>query len=229
MNLVSISGGSWLLGVFGLAAAFAIYRIVVARPAGNEAMTALADQIHDGAMAFLKAEYAILIPFIVVVAALLGWAVDPRTSVAFVGGATCSVAAGFFGMKAATRANVRTSEAARSSGQAPALRDAFLGGSVMGLSVAALGLLGLDPGGVVERPGLLHAATSPLRVRLASRKRGGAPLARRASMGSDRNRTLLGRPAWIRVDGRKHLVGVGALGGQPLDDAVPERLPGGRH
>ncbi|HET7291812.1 MAG TPA: sodium-translocating pyrophosphatase [Vicinamibacteria bacterium] len=143
MSVVSVSDYAWLLGVLGLVAAFAIYRIVVSRPAGNEAMTALAEQIHDGAMAFLRAEYAILLPFIVVVAGLLGWAVDPRTSVAFVFGATCSIAAGFFGMKAATRANVRTSEAARSSGQAPALRVAFLGGSVMGLSVAALGLLGI--------------------------------------------------------------------------------------
>ena len=143
MNVVSISDYAWHFGVLGLAAAFVIYRIVVSQPAGNEAMTALAEQIHDGAMAFLKAEYAILVPFIVVVAGLLGWAVGPRTSIAFVSGATCSIAAGFFGMKAATRANVRTSEAARSSGQAPALRVAFLGGSVMGLSVAALGLLGI--------------------------------------------------------------------------------------
>jgi K(+)-stimulated pyrophosphate-energized sodium pump len=143
VSFVPISDYAWLLGVLGLMAAFVIYRIVVAQPAGNEAMTALAEQIHDGAMAFLKAEYAILVPFIVIVAFLLGWAVDPRTSIAFVGGASCSIAAGFFGMKAATRANVRTSEAARSSGQAPALRVAFLGGSVMGLSVAALGLLGI--------------------------------------------------------------------------------------
>src|SRR5262245_43898526 len=143
VSVVSISAYAWQLGVLGLAAAFVIYRIMVARPSGNEAMNALAEEIHAGAMAFLKAEYAILVPFIVVVAGLLGWAVDPRTSVAFVGGAICSIAAGFFGMKAATRANVRTSEAARSSGQAPALRVAFLGGSVMGLSVAALGLLGI--------------------------------------------------------------------------------------
>jgi K(+)-stimulated pyrophosphate-energized sodium pump len=143
LNLVEISSYSWLLGLLGLGAAFVLYRGVVARPAGSAAMADLAEQIHSGAMAFLRAEYRILAPFVVIVAAGLGWAVGANTAIAFVMGALCSLAAGFFGMKAATRANVRTSEAARAEGQGPALRVAFNGGAVMGLSVAALGLLGI--------------------------------------------------------------------------------------
>jgi K(+)-stimulated pyrophosphate-energized sodium pump len=141
--LTELSAYSWLLGLAGLGAAFGMYRGVVVRPTGNALMTDLSEQIHAGAMAFLRAEYAILLPFVAVVAVLLGLAVGWGTGVAFVAGAACSIAAGFFGMEAATRANVRTTEAARTGGQGPALRVAFNGGSVMGLSVAALGLLGL--------------------------------------------------------------------------------------
>jgi len=143
VELTSFASHSWILGVAGLFVAFLIYRSVVARPTGSAAMTDLAEQIHDGAMAFLKAEYSILVPFVALVAVLLGLAVDARTAGAFVAGAACSIAAGLFGMQSATRANVRTSEAARSGGQGPALRVAFFGGSVMGLSVASLGLLGI--------------------------------------------------------------------------------------
>jgi K(+)-stimulated pyrophosphate-energized sodium pump len=143
VNLIHLSNYSWLLGLFGLGAAFFVYRVVRARPTGNATMTDLSEQIHLGAMAFLRAEYTILLPFVVIVAGLLGWAVEPRTGMAFVGGAACSILAGLFGMEAATRANVRTSEAAREGGQGPALRVAFLGGSVMGLAVASLGLLGI--------------------------------------------------------------------------------------
>jgi len=143
VELISFSGYSWGLGLLGLGIAFAIYRGLLVRSAGSDVMRELADQIHAGAMAFLKAEYSILLPFVAVVAALLAVAVSPMTAVTFVGGALCSVAAGLFGMEAATRANVRTSEAARTGGQGPALRVAFSGGAVMGLSVAALGLLGI--------------------------------------------------------------------------------------
>ncbi|MGE0456532.1 MAG: sodium-translocating pyrophosphatase [Vicinamibacteria bacterium] len=143
MDFVSLSHYSWVLGLLGLGVAFLTYRGVVARPTGSPAMRELAEQIHSGAMAFLRAEYRVLLPFVVVVAGALAYAVEPRAALAFVGGALCSVAAGFFGMEAATRANVRTSEAARTGGQAPALRTAFGGGAVMGLSVASLGLVGL--------------------------------------------------------------------------------------
>ena len=99
--------------------------------------------IHDGAMVYLKRQYIILAGFIAVVFALLFWKLGPQTASAFLGGALCSILAGYFGMKAATRANVRTSQAATESGQAKALSVAFAGGAVMGVSVASLGLIGV--------------------------------------------------------------------------------------
>jgi len=131
------------LGVIGLFFSFALFRYVKSQPVGTELMAELAEAIQSGAMTFLRREYTVLLPFIAVVAGLLFWLVGDRTAVAYVFGAICSILAGFFGMKAATAANVRTSEAARSSGQALALRIAFSGGAVMGTAVAALGLLGI--------------------------------------------------------------------------------------
>src|SRR5207245_7125465 len=97
-------------------------------------------------------------PFIVVVAGLLTLAIGWRTGAAYVGGALCSILAGFFGMSAATHANVRTAEAARARGQAAALRVAFSGGAVMGLAVASLGLLGSGMGLRTWRGGAAVAA-----------------------------------------------------------------------
>jgi len=131
------------LGVVGLLIAFVLYRYVVAQPPGAGAMIGIAEAIHTGAMAFLRREYSILVGFIVVVAALLSFAIGVRTALAFVTGALCSMLAGFVGMKAATKANVRTAEAARGKGRDKALAIAFFGGSVMGLTIAALGILGL--------------------------------------------------------------------------------------
>ena len=137
-----------IAGLGGLVAAFVLYRAIRRRPAGSAAMQAIAAQIRTGAMAFLKREYTVLLPFIVVVAGLLAWAIGWRTGVAYVAGGLCSILAGLFGMRAATHANVRTAEAARAHGQGAALRTAFQGGAVMGLAVASLGLLGI---GVVTR------------------------------------------------------------------------------
>jgi K(+)-stimulated pyrophosphate-energized sodium pump len=123
--------------------AFFIYRSILRQPDGTEVMHQIASQIHEGAMAFLRREYGVLVFFIIVVAVLLGIFIDYRTSIAFISGAGCSILAGFFGMQAATRANVRTAEAARSSGQGKALLTAFNGGAVMGVSVASLGLVGV--------------------------------------------------------------------------------------
>jgi len=141
VEILATSASAW--GLLGLIVAGAIYLYVKRQPDGNETMRGIAEQIHAGAMAFLKREYSVLVPFIVVVAILLGLAIGWRTGVAYVAGAVCSILAGLFGMSAATRANVRTSEAARAHGQGPALRIAFFGGSVMGLSVASLGLIGI--------------------------------------------------------------------------------------
>jgi K(+)-stimulated pyrophosphate-energized sodium pump len=132
------------LGLLGLVVAALIYVYLKRQPVGTELMAELGLRIREGAFAFLKREYSVLIPFIVVVAILLYVALGSlATSAAYVGGAFCSLMAGFFGMNAATEANVRTSEAARDVGQGKALRVAFNGGAVMGLSVGSLGLLGI--------------------------------------------------------------------------------------
>jgi K(+)-stimulated pyrophosphate-energized sodium pump len=132
-----------VLGVLGLLMAFVVYRYVVAQPAGSGLMTEIAEAIETGAMAFLRKEYSILFWFIVVVAVLLSLAIGTRTALAFISGAVCSMLAGFIGMKAATKANVRTAQAARTVGRDKALAVAFFGGSVMGLTIASLGILGL--------------------------------------------------------------------------------------
>jgi K(+)-stimulated pyrophosphate-energized sodium pump len=106
-------------------------------------MREISEMIHSGAMAFLHREYRILAVFVVLVAGLLVWQLNVETAICFVSGAIFSVLAGFIGMKAATRANARTTEAARAEGTGAALMVAFGGGSVMGLAVAGLGLLGV--------------------------------------------------------------------------------------
>jgi K(+)-stimulated pyrophosphate-energized sodium pump len=140
MNPIAVAP---LLGALGLVMAWLVYRHVVAQPAGSAAMLELSSQIHAGAMTFLRREYSILVWFILLVAILLAVVIHPLTALAFVSGGVCSMLAGFFGMKAATRANVRTANAAREHGRDRALAVAFYGGSVMGLCVASLGIVGL--------------------------------------------------------------------------------------
>jgi K(+)-stimulated pyrophosphate-energized sodium pump len=134
---------AWPLGLVGLIAALLLYNYVRKQPAGNEVMRDIAEQIETGAMAFLKREYSVLAVFVLIVAVLLWLAIGEWTAASFLGGAISSMSAGFIGMKAATKANVRTAEAARSSGQGLALRMAFSGGAVMGLAVASIGLFGI--------------------------------------------------------------------------------------
>ncbi|MGE0680511.1 MAG: sodium-translocating pyrophosphatase, partial [Candidatus Binatia bacterium] len=131
------------LGFVGLGAALMIYLAVQNRPDGDEKMRQIAGYIYEGAMAFLRREYRILAIFVVIVFFLLSWKVAWQTGIAFLFGAVCSVLAGFFGMKAATKANVRTSQAAKDQGEGEALQVAFEGGAVMGLAVASLGLIGV--------------------------------------------------------------------------------------
>ncbi len=136
-----------VLGVIGLA--FSAYQFwwVVGQDPGTPQMQLIASRIQRGAMAFLKAEYLILSGFLVVVGGLLlasGYRNDshPLIALSFAVGAVFSGLAGFLGMRIATQANVRTAHAAR-TGLAPALKMAFCGGSVMGLTVVGLGVLGL--------------------------------------------------------------------------------------
>jgi len=133
-----------VLGIIGLIIAFAIYQYVKKQPNGNQCMQELEDMVHRGAMAFLKREYSILLIFIAVVFILLGLGVNWLTAVAFLTGAACSILAGYSGMTAATRGNSRTADAANKHGQAKALNISYFSGSVMGLAVASLGLLGVS-------------------------------------------------------------------------------------
>jgi K(+)-stimulated pyrophosphate-energized sodium pump len=130
-------------GFAGLLIALSIYVYLRRQPTGTAVMQDISKLIEDGAMAFLRREYTVLAPFLLLVAALLAWAIGAWTAGAYLFGGICSVFAGLVGMKAATKANVRTSEAARSIGQGKALFLAYNGGAVMGLAVASLGLIGI--------------------------------------------------------------------------------------
>ena len=143
--------GEFIAAVFGVALgfvvllyAFLVYREIKSLPEGNDKMKEIAAAISEGAMVFLSREYRIIGIFVIVVFALLAIFISLNTAIAYVGGAVCSLTAGFFGMKAATKANVRTAHAAATEGQGKALMVAFKGGNVMGLSVAGIGLLGLS-------------------------------------------------------------------------------------
>jgi K(+)-stimulated pyrophosphate-energized sodium pump len=132
-----------ILGAVGFVIAIVIYNVIKAQPIGNEKMKEISEAIHNGAMAFLNREYRVLALFIVLVFFLIVLGMGFQTALSFVGGAACSMLCGFIGMKAATRANVRTAEAARGKGQGAALMVSFNGGAVMGLSVASMGLIGV--------------------------------------------------------------------------------------
>ena len=135
----------WLAPVLSVVALlFAAYKAwyVSKAPAGNPRMQEIAAAIAEGANAFLTSEYKILAIFIVVLFALIAIFINVGTAICFLFGALFSIAAGFFGMRVATRANVRTANAAMESGMNKALSIAFSGGSVMGMCVVGLGLLG---------------------------------------------------------------------------------------
>ena len=132
-----------LLGLLGMIAAFVVYLLVMKYPDGEDKVKKIGDQIHAGALAFMKTEYKYLTVFIVVLVILSQMFLGTETAIAVVVGAACSSLAGFIGMYAATKANVRTATAAQKDGAAAALSVSFYGGSVMGLCVASLGLIGL--------------------------------------------------------------------------------------
>ena len=143
-NMIFVLGA----GILALLFSFWKTRWIEAQDQGTDKMKVIGASIADGAMAFLKAEYRVLAVFIVVVAIVLGIANNNRPdssiliSLSFLVGAVASGLAGYLGMKVATKANNRTTNAAR-EGLAKALNVAFSGGSVMGLSVVGLGVLGL--------------------------------------------------------------------------------------
>jgi K(+)-stimulated pyrophosphate-energized sodium pump len=132
-----------LLGVLGMVIAVVNYFAVMKYDPGNEKMVIIADKIHKGAMVFLKREYSIIAIFMIVVFIALASTLSVLTGIAYLTGAFCSMLAGWFGMEAATRTSSRTCQGAMDGGTPLALFISFLGGSVMGLCVASLGVIGL--------------------------------------------------------------------------------------
>ena len=134
-----------ILGIVALIFAAALASKVNRQDAGTERMKEIAASISEGAQAFLTAEYKILIFFVIVLFVLIGVGIGNWvTAVCFVVGAVFSTLAGYFGMSVATKANVRTANAAKESGMNRALSIAFSGGAVMGMCVAGLGVLGVS-------------------------------------------------------------------------------------
>jgi K(+)-stimulated pyrophosphate-energized sodium pump len=134
---------SVVLGLLGLLSAYAVYLKVKSSPEGDGRVKEIGDEIHLGAMVFMSAEYKRLAIFCLICIVALYFSLGWQTAAAFLLGALCSGTAGFIGMYAATKANVRTAVAAKVKGASEALNIAFFGGSVMGLTVASMGLLGI--------------------------------------------------------------------------------------
>ena len=132
-----------ILGILGLGSAWLVYLYVRNSSEGDGKVKEIADEIHSGAMVFMSREYKPLSIFALICAVALYLTLGWQTCIAFLLGALCSGTAGYIGMFSATKANVRTAIAARDSGQATALNVAFFGGTVMGLTVAAMGLFGV--------------------------------------------------------------------------------------
>jgi K(+)-stimulated pyrophosphate-energized sodium pump len=142
-----------ITGLAGLGVAFVFFLAINRRPGGEGRVAEIAEKIHRGAMVFMRREFVLISVFAIILGAAI-WLGQPLISeeaghycgaqaVAFFGGALASSLAGFIGMFTATKANVRTTLAAKNEGPAQALSVAFFGGSVMGLTVAAMGLIGL--------------------------------------------------------------------------------------
>ncbi|MCJ7681771.1 MAG: sodium/proton-translocating pyrophosphatase, partial [Candidatus Aminicenantes bacterium] len=143
MVLINLAPYSFILGILGLVFALGLYTLVKRYPGGSPLMKEIAESIHSGAMVFLRREYTAISVFIVIVFTTLWILFSIYTSLSFLLGAGCSMLAGFIGMKGSTRAAVRTTQGAIDHGAAKALTIAFQGGAVMGISVAALGVIGI--------------------------------------------------------------------------------------
>ena len=137
-SLISVA-----LGLLGLLSAYLVYLKVRSSSEGEGRVKEIGDEIHLGAMVFMSAEYKRLAIFCLVCLVALYFSLGWQTAVSFMLGALCSGTAGFIGMYSATKANVRTAVAAKEKGASEALNIAFFGGSIMGLTVAAMGLFGV--------------------------------------------------------------------------------------
>jgi K(+)-stimulated pyrophosphate-energized sodium pump len=179
-----------MFGVLGLVCAFVIYVVMTRYDEGGEKIKKIADAIHEGAMVFMHREYRMLAMFTIPLFFILYYFLGQNTALAFAVGALSSALAGYLGMFAATKANVRTTQAAQTTGAAGALTVAFYGGSIMGLCVASLGLLGLGGlywffGGDPETTHAIHGfGMGASSVALFSRV-GGGIFTKSADVGAD--------------------------------------------
>ena len=195
-----------IFGVLGLVCAFVIYVVMTRYDEGGEKIRKIGNGIHEGAMVFMHLEYRMLALFTLPLFIILYYFLGQNTALAFAVGALSSALAGYLGMFAATKANVRTTHAAQTSGAAGALTVAFYGGSIMGLCVASLGLLGLGGlywffGGDPEATHAIHGfGMGASSVALFSRV-GGGIFTKSADVGAD----LVGKiEAGIPEDGPRN-------------------------
>ena len=179
-----------IFGLAGLVTAYLLYKFVLKFPAGEGKIVEISDQIHLGAMAFIRKEYSILLIFALILIAGIYYGLGVASTISFIIGAVCSSATGFIGMYTATKANVRTTNAANKTGLSDSLVIAFFGGSIMGLTVAAMGLLGLGVlyflyGGDKETASVIHGfGMGASTVALFSRV-GGGIFTKSADVGAD--------------------------------------------
>ena len=176
------------LGVLGLLIVVFIYQWISKQDGGSGDVKKIGEQIHIGAIVFMKREYQMLSMFSLALLVLLYIFLGPLSALCFFVGAVTSATAGYIGMNTATIANVRTAQAAHDSGSSAALTVAFFGGSVMGLSVAALGLLGL--GGLyyffgAEHSEALHGFAMGASVVALFSRVGGGIFTKSADVGAD--------------------------------------------
>ena len=179
-----------LIGIVGLAVAYFIYTRILEYSEGSEKVAKIGHAIHEGAMVFMKREYKMLAIFAGTLLIGLWIFLGFNTAIAFLAGALASASAGFIGMFTATKANVRTTTAAHEDGASAALTVAFFGGSVMGLTVASLGLLGLGTlylffGGDPETAHAIHGFAMGGSVVALFSRIGGGIYTKSADVGAD--------------------------------------------
>ena len=179
-----------VFGVFGLVAAAYTYAQVKKHPEGEGKVVEIGNQIHLGAMVFMKREYKMMAVFAAVLMVILFFALGWETTFCFLLGALASGSAGYIGMNTATRANVRTTTAAHNEGASAALTVAFFGGSIMGLAVASMGLLGLGIcfyifSGDVESLHAIHGFAMGASVVALFSRVGGGIFTKSADVGAD--------------------------------------------
>lgn len=143
MALLDLIPYSFIIGFIGLVFALVLYFLIKKYPRGNERMIEISEAVHSGAMVFLRREYTYIFVFVAVMFVILWQLFSVYTSLAFLTGAGCSMLAGFIGLKGSTRSAVRATQGAIDGGTPRALTIAFQGGAIMGISVAALGVVGI--------------------------------------------------------------------------------------